>query len=91
MRRDKWLPTETSWICSVHFNDDCFRRYNSKMRLNEDAVPSIFLFPAHLHKEVNKHNTAPLTSTLSCLPSTSDYNDTSHTASSSVMKMQAML
>lgn len=45
LRRDKWLPTPSSKLCSVHFTDDCFRVYHYQIRLREDAVPTIFQFP----------------------------------------------
>lgn len=52
MRRDKWQPSATSVICSIHFSDDCFRKYHSQVRIKEDAVPTIFSFPQHLQKKV---------------------------------------
>jgi hypothetical protein len=54
MKREKWQPTATSFLCSVHFQDCCFRQYNSQVRLKEDAVPSIFNFPQHLQKVVKQ-------------------------------------
>lgn len=59
IRRDKWEPTSTTFICSVHFSESCFRRYSLQIRLKEDAVPSIFDFPAHMQKKVHKQQQPP--------------------------------
>uniref|UniRef100_A0A3P8Z947 THAP-type domain-containing protein n=1 Tax=Esox lucius TaxID=8010 RepID=A0A3P8Z947_ESOLU len=37
-----FIPTPNTCLCSVHFNPDCFRDYNGKQFLREDAVPTIF-------------------------------------------------
>lgn len=54
IRRQKWQPKPTDFICSEHFTSSCFRIYSSQKRLKEDAVPEIFSFPQHLKKEVRK-------------------------------------
>ena len=51
--RDKWEPTPYSYLCSKHFEENCFQPYCQlsesmgvgKVRklLKADAVPSIFL------------------------------------------------
>lgn len=50
MRRDKWLPTQYSYICSSHFEDRYMYDTNEKRRLLANAVPTIFAFPEHLQK-----------------------------------------
>jgi THAP domain len=54
MKNDKCKPTTSSFICSDHFADSCFRRYHLQVRLKEDAVPSIFYFSPHRLKKVDK-------------------------------------
>ncbi|TRY56624.1 hypothetical protein DNTS_011033, partial [Danionella cerebrum] len=40
--RKNFIPTQNSCLCSEHFQTDCFRDYNGKLFLREDAVPTIF-------------------------------------------------
>lgn len=40
--RKNFVPTQNSCLCSEHFQPDCFRDYNGKLFLREDAVPTIF-------------------------------------------------
>ncbi|XP_063046026.1 ARL14 effector protein [Engraulis encrasicolus] len=40
--RKNFVPTTNSCLCSEHFQSDCFRDYNGKPFLREDAVPTIF-------------------------------------------------
>uniref|UniRef100_A0A3Q2V7H4 ADP-ribosylation factor-like 14 effector protein n=1 Tax=Haplochromis burtoni TaxID=8153 RepID=A0A3Q2V7H4_HAPBU len=37
-----FIPTANTCLCSEHFRPDCFRDYNGKQFLREDAVPTIF-------------------------------------------------
>ncbi|TNN44509.1 ARL14 effector protein [Liparis tanakae] len=37
-----FIPTANTCLCSEHFRADCFRDYNGKQFLREDAVPTIF-------------------------------------------------
>lgn len=37
-----FTPTPNTCLCSEHFKPDCFRDYNGKQFLREDAVPTIF-------------------------------------------------
>ncbi|XP_069021848.1 ARL14 effector protein isoform X1 [Embiotoca jacksoni] len=37
-----FIPTTNTCLCSEHFRTDCFRDYNGKQFLREDAVPTIF-------------------------------------------------
>src|ERR1700733_8027689 len=52
IRRQKWQPKPTDFICSEHFAASSFRLYRSQRRLREDAVPEIFNFPQHLTKKL---------------------------------------
>ncbi|KAJ8333983.1 hypothetical protein SKAU_G00413020 [Synaphobranchus kaupii] len=40
--RKGFIPTPNSCLCSEHFETDCFRDYNGRQFLREDAVPTIF-------------------------------------------------
>ncbi|XP_054627075.1 ARL14 effector protein isoform X1 [Dunckerocampus dactyliophorus] len=37
-----FVPTANTCLCSEHFAPDCFRDYNGKQFLREDAVPTMF-------------------------------------------------
>lgn len=55
VRRDNWMPTSYSFICSEHFlsSDYQLRPGAAKKLLKDCAVPSIFKFPDHLIKKDN--------------------------------------
>ncbi|KAJ8281004.1 hypothetical protein GJAV_G00062230 [Gymnothorax javanicus] len=42
LSRKGFIPTPNSCLCSEHFEADCFRDYNGRQFLREDAVPTIF-------------------------------------------------
>lgn len=42
LNRKNFVPTTNSCLCSEHFQLECFRDYNGKPFLREDAVPTIF-------------------------------------------------
>ncbi|XP_013887674.1 THAP domain-containing protein 1 isoform X2 [Austrofundulus limnaeus] len=44
MRRNNFMPTKYSNICSQHFTADCFKRECNNRVLKENAVPSLFTF-----------------------------------------------
>ena len=62
MRRDKWQPTSSSYICGEHFHDSDYLYPSSlphsntllKRYLKKEAVPSKFNFPPHLVKKAVK-------------------------------------
>jgi len=54
VKREYWTPTDRSSICSAHFKSSCFDRTGQTVRLKENAIPTIFDFPAHLQKCMNK-------------------------------------
>lgn len=60
MRREKWIPSKSSKICSRHFTDDSYETspWATQRRLKPNAVPSIFNFPEHLQKP-NKSRPSP--------------------------------
>ncbi|XP_072321142.1 ARL14 effector protein [Eucyclogobius newberryi] len=37
-----FVPTPNTCLCSEHFRADCFRDYNGKQFLREDAVPTLY-------------------------------------------------
>nr|XP_061811319.1 THAP domain-containing protein 3-like [Nerophis lumbriciformis] len=37
-----FIPSANTCLCSEHFSPDCFRDYNGKQFLREDAVPNVF-------------------------------------------------
>ncbi|XP_041931062.1 ARL14 effector protein isoform X1 [Alosa sapidissima] len=42
LNRKNFVPTTNSCLCSEHFQPDCFRDYNGKPFLREEAIPTIF-------------------------------------------------
>ncbi|KAK7868402.1 hypothetical protein R5R35_005027 [Gryllus longicercus] len=50
MKRDKWYPTKSSFICSMHFEEKIMYFVNERRRLLANAVPTIFDFPSHFQK-----------------------------------------
>ncbi|XP_077418795.1 ARL14 effector protein [Vanacampus margaritifer] len=56
-----FIPTANTCLCSEHFSPDCFRDYNGKQFLREDAVPSLFPHGQDSSKiELRKRATLPL-------------------------------
>ncbi|XP_069671103.1 zinc finger protein 570-like [Periplaneta americana] len=51
MKRDKWCPSEHSFLCSRHFEDKYIMNHSKRRRILPTAVPTIFDFPAHLQKK----------------------------------------
>jgi hypothetical protein len=90
VKRDKWEPSATSYICSRHFTDSCFRQYQTQFRLKADAVPSVFDYPQHLQATVKerrplvKHSVTTLSSQ-SCDVSASLPDNTVELPSASVL------
>ena len=51
MRREDWIPSSHSRICSDHFQEKMINRTGLVAKLREDAVPTRFKkFPKHLRK-----------------------------------------
>uniref|UniRef100_UPI00358F8B22 THAP domain-containing protein 6-like n=1 Tax=Myxine glutinosa TaxID=7769 RepID=UPI00358F8B22 len=53
MRRDRWMPTARSVLCSKHFTAQSFHTFGLRVKLRDSAVPTIFDLPRHLQKKVN--------------------------------------
>ncbi|XP_069669983.1 uncharacterized protein [Periplaneta americana] len=51
MKREKWQPTNHSYLCSAHFEEKFMYRTNDKRRLLAKAVPKIFSSPIHMQKK----------------------------------------
>uniref|UniRef100_A0A8C6T3L7 THAP domain-containing protein 1 n=1 Tax=Neogobius melanostomus TaxID=47308 RepID=A0A8C6T3L7_9GOBI len=55
-----FIPTPNTCLCSEHFRPDCFRDYNGKQFLREDAVPTLY---THGHEgsriELRKRGVVP--------------------------------
>lgn len=47
-----FVPTANTCLCSEHFRPECFRDYNGKQFLREDAVPTIL---SHETTKVGSH------------------------------------
>ena len=51
IRREDWMPSSHSRICSDHFQEKYINRTGLVAKLREDAVPTRFKnFPKHLKK-----------------------------------------
>ena len=51
LRRDNWVPTKSSRLCSDHFQEDMIDRSGKTVRLKPDAIPTRFKsFAKHLIK-----------------------------------------
>uniref|UniRef100_A0A3B3V942 Si:ch73-130a3.4 n=1 Tax=Poecilia latipinna TaxID=48699 RepID=A0A3B3V942_9TELE len=50
LRRKGFSASLSSMLCSEHFRPEDFDRTGQTVRIRTGAVPSVFRFPAHLHK-----------------------------------------
>lgn len=50
MRREGFVPSRKSVVCSDHFEDKWFDRTGQTVRLRDGAIPTIFKLPQHLIK-----------------------------------------
>ena len=49
MRREDWMPSSHSRLCSDHFQEKHIDRSGQRVRLKDDAIPTRFKkFPEHL-------------------------------------------
>ncbi|XP_047436674.1 ARL14 effector protein [Mugil cephalus] len=59
-----FTPTFNTCLCSEHFRTDCFRDYNGKQFLREDAVPTIFSQGQDSKIELRKRGVIPKEATV---------------------------
>lgn len=57
MKWKDWSPSRFSVLCSNHFEEKYIDRSGRSIKLREDAVPTIFSFPEHMHKRKAAINT----------------------------------
>uniref|UniRef100_A0A667WP22 THAP-type domain-containing protein n=1 Tax=Myripristis murdjan TaxID=586833 RepID=A0A667WP22_9TELE len=50
VKREGFVATERSLLCSEHFKADDFDRTGQIVRLRHGVKPSVFNFPSHLQK-----------------------------------------
>ncbi|KAM7416936.1 hypothetical protein PAMA_018829 [Pampus argenteus] len=52
VRREGFSASPSSVLCSEHFRPEDFDRTGQTVRIRAGAVPSVFCYPAHLHRPV---------------------------------------
>ncbi|KAL2096821.1 hypothetical protein ACEWY4_006028 [Coilia grayii] len=57
IRRQDWMPNQSSRLCSQHFADDAFITDGGNRRLKSTAKPTVFSFPGHLEKNPARRTT----------------------------------
>ncbi|XP_037553755.1 THAP domain-containing protein 6-like [Nematolebias whitei] len=57
IRREGFVATEASKLCSEHFKPEDFDRTGQIVRLREGVSPSVFNFTSHLQRSVATRNT----------------------------------
>ncbi|XP_061587274.1 THAP domain-containing protein 6-like isoform X2 [Cololabis saira] len=58
LRREGFVATDHSIICSQHFKQADFDRTGQIVRLRDGVIPSLFNFPVHLQKSVKGRATS---------------------------------
>ncbi|KAL1006953.1 hypothetical protein UPYG_G00079590, partial [Umbra pygmaea] len=57
LRRDSFVASDRTLLCSEHFRSEDFDRTGQNVRLKDGVVPNIFNFPAHLQRLVATRST----------------------------------
>ena len=59
--RQNWYPNEDTFVCSVHFTDDCYNVTAQRSRLKKDAFPSIFPkeYPSYMQNQKKEKQKSP--------------------------------
>ncbi|XP_035857017.1 THAP domain-containing protein 6-like [Sander lucioperca] len=57
LRRDGFVVSDRTLLCSEHFKSEDFDRTGQNVRLKDGVVPTIFNFPAHLQRLVATRST----------------------------------
>ncbi|KAL2096972.1 hypothetical protein ACEWY4_006179 [Coilia grayii] len=57
IRRQDWMPNQSSRLCSQHFADDAFITDEGNCRLKSTAIPTVFSFPGYLEKNPARRTT----------------------------------
>ncbi|CAH2222732.1 THAP domain-containing 2 [Pelobates cultripes] len=52
VNRDNFFPGLHTFICSKHFEESCFDRTGQTVRLRENAVPTIFVYPDNMLEKI---------------------------------------
>ncbi|XP_076826510.1 protein cholesin isoform X2 [Brachyhypopomus gauderio] len=68
VRREGFVATESSKICSEHFKPDDFDRTGQIVRLRDGVTPTVFSFSSHLKRPVVKRSTKPSRKAVENLP-----------------------
>uniref|UniRef100_A0A3Q3G3U7 THAP-type domain-containing protein n=1 Tax=Kryptolebias marmoratus TaxID=37003 RepID=A0A3Q3G3U7_KRYMA len=55
VRRESFVPNESTVLCSEHFKPEDFDRTGQIVRLRDGVIPSIFNFSSHLHRVAFQH------------------------------------
>lgn len=91
IRRKNWAPSSTSRICSEHFTTDCFysrHLSNSRTRLRNNAIPTIFKFSNHLLKVTKGKKATECDS--DAIPNSSQIDSATMSGCSSSLKPQVL-
>ncbi|XP_075726132.1 peroxynitrite isomerase THAP4-like [Rhipicephalus microplus] len=62
IKRDKWQPTDTSHVCSAHFEENNYEQHRADgwKKLKPNAVPTLFTFkPLPKERKPPKERTVP--------------------------------